>query len=124
MNVINHGNRRRRALTHLLETRSQRLVKKALPFPRARRPSRDIVDDELAALIRSQVLSSIHDIYGDTPSRGGAFDERQDNTKSIFDQRRLEASIDQLVASSLVNGRQTSGVLRLLFGLVPSLIGR
>jgi hypothetical protein len=40
------------------------------------------------------------------------------------DRKKLEQTIDQMVASSLVHGRETSAVLRLLFGLVPTLIGR
>jgi hypothetical protein len=36
----------------------------------------------------------------------------------------MELRIDGMVASSLMHGRQTSGVLRVLFGLVPGLIGR
>jgi len=39
-------------------------------------------------------------------------------------QRSLEILIDQMVAESLTRGRHTSGVLRALFGIVPSLIGR
>ncbi len=45
-------------------------------------------------------------------------------TSSGYDQRTLEITIDQMVAQSLVHGRQTGSVLQSLFGLVPSLIGR
>jgi len=45
-------------------------------------------------------------------------------TSGTFDQRTLEITIDQMVANSLVRGRETSSVLRSLFGIVPSLIGR
>ncbi|MDE1151410.1 MAG: hypothetical protein PW788_02640 [Micavibrio sp.] len=45
-------------------------------------------------------------------------------TSDGFDQRTLEITIDQMVANSLVRGRETSSVLRSLFGIVPSLIGR
>ncbi len=45
-------------------------------------------------------------------------------TMAGFDQKKMESTIDQMVASSLVHGQQTSAVLRLLFGLVPGLIGR
>ena len=45
-------------------------------------------------------------------------------TTDSFDQKTLEITIDQMVANSLLRGRQTSGVLRTLFGIVPSLIGR
>jgi len=43
---------------------------------------------------------------------------------SGFDQKAFEITIDQMVAHSLLRGRETSGVLRTLFGLVPTLIGR
>lgn len=43
---------------------------------------------------------------------------------SGFDQKAFEIIIDQMVAQSLLRGRETSGVLRTLFGLVPALIGR
>ncbi|HRJ66788.1 MAG TPA: hypothetical protein PLW48_06590, partial [Alphaproteobacteria bacterium] len=41
-----------------------------------------------------------------------------------FDRRTLEITIDQMVAQSLAQGRQTGSVLQSLFGLVPSLVGR
>jgi hypothetical protein len=44
--------------------------------------------------------------------------------KSALTQKQLETSLDHLVASTLVHGQQTSGVLRSMFGLLPSLIGR
>lgn len=41
-----------------------------------------------------------------------------------LDRKTLEITIDQMVANSLLRGRETGGVLRSLFGLVPALIGR
>ncbi len=41
-----------------------------------------------------------------------------------FDQKSLEITIDQMVANSLLRGRETTGVLRSLFNLVPVLMGR
>jgi hypothetical protein len=44
--------------------------------------------------------------------------------RDSFDARQLEITIDQMVADSLVRGRQTTGVMRTLFGLMPGLSGR
>jgi hypothetical protein len=41
-----------------------------------------------------------------------------------FDARSMESVIDQMIAASLVRGKETSSVLRTLFGIVPTLIGR
>lgn len=47
------------------------------------------------------------------------------NEKSGQDgNRELEIIIDQMVANSLVRGRQTTGILNAVFGLGPRLIGR
>ncbi len=45
-------------------------------------------------------------------------------TTGVMNQKQLEITIDQMVAQSLAQGRQTTGVLRSLFGLAPGLIGR
>lgn len=45
-------------------------------------------------------------------------------TTGAFDRKHLEITIDQMVADSLIRGRQTGGVLRSLFGIAPSLLGR
>jgi hypothetical protein len=49
---------------------------------------------------------------------------RYQGTGSGFDYKQMETSIDQMVAECLMHGRQTSSVLRALFGIIPSLIGR
>lgn len=45
-------------------------------------------------------------------------------TQGAFNQKQLEITIDQMVANSLAQGRQTTGILRTLFGLAPTLSGR
>ncbi|MFH1158063.1 MAG: hypothetical protein V1721_04165 [Pseudomonadota bacterium] len=100
-----------------------------------RRPSQDILNDALIKLIQKEVMSGLAGIFGDTPrkgEKGGAMIGDNAFTPFIgqppvggnFDRRQMEISIDEMVASTLMHGRQTSGVLRTLFGLVPSLIGR
>jgi hypothetical protein len=87
----------------------------------------------LEKLIQKQLSTSLSDIFG----KGGANDFSSDAGGSFarqtgagaggmgfFDNRQLATSIDQLVAASLMNGKQTSGVMRAIFGLVPGLIGR
>lgn len=44
----------------------------------------------------------------------------QDSTKQSKD----ASDLDQMIASTLINGFQTSSVLKNLFGIVPNLIGR
>lgn len=58
-------------------------------------------------------------IHNNTPAQVTAHE-----TSGAYDRRTLEITIDQMVAQSLVSGRQTGSVLQSLFGLVPSLIGR
>lgn len=104
-----------------------------------RRPAGNIVREELRKLLYSQVRASIRNIFGPPPSEkdedAGGWERRRfpdgnvifnarDRDRGPFDQRKMEFMVDQMVASSLMHGRQTSGVLRVLFGLVPSLIGR
>ena len=45
-------------------------------------------------------------------------------TSGAFNEKYLEITIDQMVANSMLRGRQTSGVMQSLFGIVPNLIGR
>lgn len=58
-------------------------------------------------------------IHNNTPAQVGVSE-----TTDSFDRKTLEITIDQMVANSLARGRETSGVLRALFGIVPSLLGR
>lgn len=58
-------------------------------------------------------------IHNNTPAQVGVSE-----TTDSFDRKTLEITIDQMVANSLARGRETGGVLRALFGIVPSLLGR
>ena len=98
----------------------------------------DIASAELARVLKAELSESLRHIL--TPARsenvfgGGSLNVVIHNnssasvtaqeTSSGYDQRTLEITIDQMVAQSLVHGRQTGSVLQSLFGLVPSLIGR
>lgn len=107
---------------------------KRLLAPRRVTSSSHIVSDELEKLIQGEIMSGLQEIFREreeeqAPRRHHSFMEDDEpfsprGTNSLPDRRQMESLIDQMVASSLVNGRQTSGVLRVLFGLVPSLIGR
>jgi hypothetical protein len=109
-----------------------------------RQPSGDIVNAELSKLLREQVKSVFAGVFGGAQRRGGenaaggggaggiqvvihnntpAVVNAQQTT-DMFNQKQLEITIDQMVASSLVRGQQTTGVLNSIFGLVPGLIGR
>jgi hypothetical protein len=108
-----------------------------------RRPQGDIVSSELNKLLRQEIAAGIATVFdgGVLGQKGsGGFSgasgmnviinnnsnvavsaqERSD----VFNQRYLEITIDQMVANSLLRGRQTSGVMRSLFGLAPTLMGR
>lgn len=149
MNVINRdGRRRRQNLRALLEERSYGAYASARYKGGVRRRAGGIAEEALKKLVEDEVVSGLHALFGGRggmPGRDmtgrdmpGSFDDgssppspRRDSGvlqgqrhNGAFDRRQLEISIDQMVASSLVHGRQTSGVLRALFGLVPSLIGR
>lgn len=104
---------------------------------RKRAPFQEAAEDELKKLIQKQVSSGLADLFGgesrkrgvggDSPVFGGS--ALPPYAPSIPMGGRssggnLESMIDQMVASSLMHGRQTSGILRTLFGIVPSLIGR
>lgn len=116
-----------------------------------RRPADTIVNNELSKMLQGQLFAGLSDIFGAAPAKRngknvfdsvgagwtGSGDSMQviihNNTPAAvtaqqsmnsFDQKQLEITIDQMVASSLVRGQQTSGVMRTLFGLSPSLIGR
>lgn len=103
----------------------------------------NIVAQELSRLLRQETASMLQTIFcGAGPDilrqgRGGgngAISVIINNNSSAqvtaretgdsFDQKYLEITIDQMVANSLLKGRQTSGVMRSLFGLAPNLLGR
>ena len=111
------------------------LLDKRVSYSTSRRSSRDIISDTLTKLIQKEVVSGLADIFNSMPRKGDNGDSMtgddvfssfmgQVSGGGNFDQKKMEIRIDEMVASSLMHGRQTSSVLRTLFGLVPSLIGR
>lgn len=98
----------------------------------------DIIRSELAKFLGQELQNSFKHIFGGTTGNphadtGGisviinnhtAAQVTARETGGAFDRKYLEITIDQMVADSLLRGRQTSGVLRSLFGLAPSLMGR
>ncbi len=103
---------------------------------KTRHPAGQVISGALEELIRKEIVSGIKDIFrqqfpdkdgqGGIARRHGGGGNNGDffPQQRPFDRKQMEAMIDELVASSLVHGRQTSKILRALFGLVPSLIGR
>lgn len=104
-----------------------------------RKSASDVASEELARVLKSEIGDALRQVFG------GGRDSGRGNGGSVlniiinnntpaqvttretgdgFDQKTLEITIDQMVAQSLVRGRQTSSVLQSLFGLSPSLIGR
>lgn len=99
------------------------------------RASGDIVSGELSKLLRQEITAGIAGVLSPGAGiAGSGFSVIIQNNSGAqvsarqsadgFDQKTLEITIDQMVANSLLRGRETSGVLRTLFGLVPTLIGR
>ncbi|HYD17055.1 MAG TPA: hypothetical protein VEF76_01085 [Patescibacteria group bacterium] len=93
----------------------------------------DLITQQLQQLLRQEMAAGIAAAFaGRTQGAGGTSIVIHNNTPATvgvsetggFDQKQLEITIDQMVANSLVRGRETGGVLRTLFGLVPGLIGR
>lgn len=110
-----------------------------------RRPHEDILMSELAKLLKQEIAAGLSTIFADmrpfvasgqrpAESFAGNLNVIINNNVSAavtaressgpFGQKQLEITIDQMVARALVGGRETSGVMRSLFGLVPGLIGR
>lgn len=93
----------------------------------------DIITLEMARLLRQEMAAGIATSFaGRNAQNAGTNIVIHNNTNAqvgvsesgTFDQKTLEITIDQMVANSLMRGRETGGVLRSLFGLVPTLIGR
>lgn len=94
----------------------------------------DIVKSELTRFIKRELLESIKGVIGHAGGMAGGVNVIIHNnaaaavtareTAGVFDRKYLEITIDQMVADSLIRGRQTSSVLRSLFGIAPSLLGR
>lgn len=99
-----------------------------------RRPAQDIATEELSKLLRQELAAGISAVFaGGGRGGGGVSVVIHNNTPAqvgasestdAFDRKTLEITIDQMVANSLARGRETGGVLRSLFGIVPSLLGR
>jgi hypothetical protein len=106
---------------------------------------RSAANDVLLDLIRKEILVAFSEFFGEPPQKTsdknppeqgccckqGEFNSCTQrpfpgigNGGVIFDNRQMEVMIDQMVAESLMYGRQTTGILRSLFGIIPSLIGR
>lgn len=98
----------------------------------------DIIRSELAKFLGQELQNSFKHLFGGASGNphadaGGVSVIINNNTAAqvtaretsgAFDRKYLEITIDQMVADSLLRGRQTSGVMRSLFGLAPSLMGR
>lgn len=93
----------------------------------------DIITQELSRLLRQEMAAGIATAFaGRGAQQNGTSIVIHNNSNAqvgvteegAFDRKTLEITIGQMVANSLVRGRETGGVLRSLFGLVPTLIGR
>lgn len=96
----------------------------------------DIAKAELVKFLKQELQDGFKSIFGGMAQQNGAGGMQviiHNNTAAAvtarettgaFDRKQLEITIDQMVADSLIRGRQTGGVLRSLFGIAPSLLGR
>ncbi len=107
-----------------------------------RRPYEDVMMAELSKLLRQELAAGLATVFTDLRAAPRAAETApspalniviQNNvqaqvtareTQDAFGVKQLEITIDQMVARALTGGRETSGVLRALFGLAPGLIGR
>lgn len=107
-----------------------------------KRPYEDVVMAELSRLLRQEVAAGLASVFAGLQGQqaqaapaqplalnivihnnaGAAVTAREG--EGPFGQRQLEITVDQMVARALAGGRETSGVMRTLFGLAPGLIGR
>lgn len=104
---------------------------------KTRRSESDIIMAELQKLLQQELTSGLRGLFADifkAQGQGAGLNVVINNnvgaqvsareTQGPFNQKQLEITIDQMVASALTQGQQTSGVLRSIFGLTPGLIGR
>ncbi len=101
-----------------------------------RRSPEDVVATELNRLLRQELTQGLRGIFEGLLGQGQAGGLQviinNNSTAQVtahesmgaMNQKQLEITIDQMVAQSLAQGRQTTSVLRSLFGLAPGLIGR
>lgn len=100
----------------------------------ARRPAESNISQELAKMLRQEIASGLAGVFSPKSQNNGGINVVIHNNTSAtvtasqgmdaFDRKTLLITIDQMVANSLANGKETGGVLRALFGIVPSLLGR
>lgn len=100
----------------------------------ARKDAGDVAQQEMARFLRHELAAGIATAFSGRAQAAPAFSVVVHNNagahvsaregRDAFDRRTLEITIDQMVAHSLMRGKETGGVLRALFGIVPSLIGR
>lgn len=91
-------------------------------------------DSALVKELRQEIAAGIAGVFAGRGATAGGMNITIQNNSSAsisarqvddgFDQKSLEITIDQMVANSLLRGRETTGVLRSLFNLVPVLMGR
>jgi|GEM_PF-6552102 len=106
-------------------------VRRAYKISKGRTSAVD-VDDEIRKILQKEMVNTINDLFKarfpdfekKDSDEGGVFSERRSPQGGGANNRRDPFDIDLLVASALVNGTHTTNILRSLFGLVPSLIGR
>lgn len=130
------------SLRHLADEGFDRLAKAATQAATtargqpARRDAGAIAAEELGKLLRQELAAGLSGLFGGQGrmTAAGGMQVVIHNNAGVqvsaresgggMDQKQLEITIDQMVANSLLRGRQTGGVMRTLFGLAPSLLGR
>lgn len=111
-----------------------RAVARANSPQATRKDASDIAQQEMANFLRHELAAGIATAFGGKAQAAQPFSVVIHNNAGAqvsareghdaFDRKTLEITIDQMVANSLMRGKETGGVLRALFGIVPSLIGR
>jgi len=86
------------------------------------------IQSEFVKIMQKQINASLKDMiksgeFSDIIKELGIFDSTGYGASST-DAKQKQSEIDEMVASALVSGVQTSNILKNLFGIVPSLIGR
>lgn len=92
-----------------------------------------IVTQELSKLLRQEMAAGIAAVFaGQQKAAGmnviinnnaGVSVSAREGTDG-FDRKMLEITIDQMVANALTRVQETTGILRSIFNLVPTLSGR
>jgi hypothetical protein len=93
---------------------------------RHRRDAGDIISSDLSRLLGQEIAGILgggrHDTQEPARRVGSRDDLRGD--AGPLGQKNLELLIDQMVASALLRGRQTTGILGGIFNILPGLSGR